>query len=81
MALEERKAMTDSDLRQAVIDELHRIMKSRKTSVRQKAELGIEILAEMREATEARKPPEWVQQLLIETALEIERERRNKGRD
>lgn len=72
---------TDSDLRQTAIDELHRIMKSRKTSTRQKAELGIEILAEMREAIEARKPPEWVLQLMAETALELERERRNRGRD
>ena len=69
---------TDSDLRQAAIDELHRIMKSRKTSTRQKAELGIEILSELRETAESRKPPEWVQQLLVETALELERERRNK---
>ena len=69
--------MTDSDLRQAALEELHRILRSRKTSTRQKAELGIEILAELREATEARKPPEWVQQLLVETALENERERRS----
>lgn len=72
--------MTDSDLRQAAIDELHRIMKSRKTSTRQKCELGIEILSEMREATEARKPPEWVQQMLLEQALEDARERK-RGRD
>ena len=72
--------MTDADLRQAALEELHRILKSRKTSTRQKAELGIEILAEMRETAEARKPPEWVQQLLAETALDLERERRDKGR-
>lgn len=73
--------MTDHELRQVALAELGRIMKSRKTSTRQKAELGIEILGELREATEARKPPEWVQQLLAETAIELERERRNKWRD
>ena len=71
---------TDSDLRQAAIDELHRIMKSRKTSTRQKAELGIEILAEMREATEARKPPEWMQQWLLDNALDEWRYRHGRDR-
>jgi hypothetical protein len=72
---------TDSDLRQAAIDELHRIMKSRKTSTRQKAELGIEILSELREAQAARLPPDWVQEMLVEQALEDERERKNRWRD
>lgn len=72
---------TEHQLKQAALDELHRILRSRKVSIRQKAELGIEILAELREAREERQPPEWVQQLMVETALDLERERRNKGRD
>jgi len=73
--------MTDHDLRQAALDCLFGMLKGRRKLSKVKGELAIEILSEMREATEARKPPEWVQQLLIETALENERDRRNKWRD
>ena len=72
---------TDWQLRQAAIDALHRMMHPRGKVSRVRGDLALGILEEMREAREDAKPPEWVQQLAVETALELERERRNKGRD
>ena len=71
---------SESELKQTAIDTLHRELKrSRPAKVR--CEIALAVLSEMREAKEDSAPPEWVQQLMVETALENERERRNKWRD
>lgn len=72
---------TEHDLKQAAIDALHRMMQPKAKALKVQGELALGILEEMRDAKDARKPPEWVQELYIQTALEIERERRNKWRD
>ena len=72
---------SEGELRQEAIDLLHGMLKGKRKLSRVKGELAIEILSEMREAKEDKKPPEWVQQLYIETLLEIEREKRNRGKD
>lgn len=72
---------TEFDLRQAAIDLLHGMLRGKRELSKAHGELAIDVLAEMREAREERKPPEWVQQLMIETALENERERRERGKE
>lgn len=72
--------MTDFQLRQSAIDVLCRELKLKRPS-KTRCEIALAVLTELRETVEDSQPPEWVQQLLAETALENERERRNKGRD
>lgn len=72
---------TEYQLKQAAIDALHRMMQPRARATRVKGELALGILEEMREARVDRQPPEWVQEMIAQEALENERERRNKGKD
>lgn len=71
---------TEWDLKQAAIDALHAMLRGRnpKKFSNAKAEIALGVLEEMREAQMDRKPPEWVQQMLAEEALEQERERKRK---
>ena len=71
---------SEFDLKQAAIAYLHGMLRGEHKLSRIKGELALACLTEMREAKEDRQSPEWVQQLYIETPLENERERHNKGR-
>lgn len=68
------------ELKQAAINALHGMLRSHKPRKfsNAKAEIALGVLEEMREAQMDRKPPEWVQQMLAEEALEQERERKRK---
>ena len=72
---------TEHDLKQAAIDCLFGMIKGKRKLSRVKGDLCIEMLAEMREAREARKGPEWMQQWLLDNAAEDLREKRNRGKD
>lgn len=72
---------TEWELKQAAIDALHRMMKPKGKLSRVRGELALGVLEEMREAKEDKRPPEWVQEMVAQEALEAERERKNKGRD
>lgn len=77
------KMPTEWQLRQVAIETLHGMLRGNKprkfSSAR--AEIALAVLQEMREAKEDRMPPEWVQQLAAETALENARDRKDRNRD
>lgn len=68
------------DLKQAAIDALHAMLRTRnpRKFSNAKAEIALGVLEEMREAKMDRQPPEWVQQMIAEEALEQEREKKRK---
>lgn len=71
---------TDSDLRQAAIDTLHRELKKTRVN-RPRCEIALACLTELRETAEDQKAPEedlqdFVKEELIRTAVQLEMERR-----
>lgn len=69
---------TESELKQEAINLLHGMLRGRRKWNRSKGDLAVDVLQELREAREDRHPPDWVQQMLAEEALEQERERKRK---
>lgn len=71
---------TEWELRQAAIDSLHSMLRSKKPKKfsNVKAEICLGVLQEMREADEDKEPEEWVKQLFAETAIENARDKRNR---
>lgn len=69
---------TEAELKQEAINLLYGMLRGRRKFNRPRAETAIDILTELREAKEDRKPADWVQQMLIEEALEQEREKKRK---
>ncbi len=75
---------TDSDLRQTAIDTLCKELKSKRVS-KTRSEIALAVLTEMREAIEdspRQQMQQFVKELYLQTAVEIELDRKlNKGRD
>lgn len=78
----QQKMPTDSDLRQAAVDVLCKELKKARPS-KSKSEIALAVLTEMREAIEDSPKyhlQEFVKELLIQTAVELELERKlHKG--
>lgn len=69
---------SEAELKQEAINLLYGMIRGRRKFSRSKGDLAVDILQELREAREDRHPPDWVQQMIAEEALEQERERKRK---
>ncbi|HYU99896.1 MAG TPA: hypothetical protein VE977_13795 [Pyrinomonadaceae bacterium] len=73
----------DSDLRQAAIDTLCKELKKARPS-KCKSEIALAVLTEMREAIEdspRQQMQQFVKELLVQTAIEVELERKLRRTD